>query len=52
MVFAGGRYVEGTWSRDSIEEWFTLTSIDGEIITVPPGRIFIMLYPDTADISW
>ena len=52
MVFANGQYVAGTWERDSIDEWFALTSDDGNIITIPPGRIFIMLYPDTADITW
>ena len=52
MVFANGQYVAGTWERDPIDEWFALTSDDGNIITIPPGRIFIMLYPDTADITW
>ena len=52
LVFADGQYVRGTWERDSINEWFTLTTASGDIITVPPGRIFIMLYPDTADITW
>ena len=52
MVFAGGRYVEGTWSRDSITEWFTLETADGDEIAVPPGRMWIMIYPETAEISW
>ena len=52
MVFAGGRYVEGKWQRDSIDDWFILTTDDGETISVPAGRIFIMLYPDTAEITW
>ena len=37
MVFANGQYVAGTWERDSIDEWFALTSDDGNIITIPPG---------------
>ena len=52
MVFAGGKYVSGTWERDSITEWFTLTTADGQEITVPAGRLWIMVYPDTADILW
>lgn len=52
MVFAGGRYVEGTWARDDLTEWFTLTTEDGDEIVVPPGRMWIMVYPETADITW
>ncbi len=52
MVFAGGQYVEGTWARDDLTEWFTLTTDDGTEIVVPPGRMWIMVYPETADITW
>lgn len=52
LVFAGGSVVEGTWERDAITEWFTITTDDGAVMAVPPGRMWIMLYPDDAEITW
>jgi len=52
LIFAGGQVIEGTWSRDAITDWFVLTGGDGTVMSVPPGRIFIMLYPEHADIIW
>ncbi len=42
-VFAGGRMQQGTWARDSDTEWFTLTAEDGSEMTVPPGRLWLIL---------
>jgi Protein of unknown function (DUF3048) N-terminal domain/Protein of unknown function (DUF3048) C-terminal domain len=42
-VFADGMVSTGTWSRSSDEEWFTLTYDDGEEMTVPPGRLWMIL---------
>lgn len=52
LVFAGGEYAEGTWSRDSIDDTFTLTRPDGSTMTVPPGRLWISIYPDSLEIDW
>ena len=52
LVFAGGEMREGTWSRASIEEPFALTDTDGETITVPPGKPWISVFPDSRTISW
>jgi hypothetical protein len=52
MVFAGGQVVEGTWSRDSAEVPFTLTTADGAPITVPPGREWISIVPDTRQVEF
>lgn len=50
VVFAEGRYVEGRWRRDRASDWFTITDPRGEEITVPPGRPWMMIYPETADL--
>ena len=52
IVFAEGRYVEGRWRRDDAGDWFTITDPGGDEITVPPGRMWMMIYPETADLVW
>jgi hypothetical protein len=44
-VFGDGRFLTGTWSRDSLAEPFTLTGADGEPLAVPPGRSWISVFP-------
>jgi hypothetical protein len=45
-VFADGKVVEGTWERESISEWFTLIDEAGNVIPVPPGKVWISLVPN------
>ena len=52
IVFGEGRYAEGRWHRPSADEWFTITDAGGAEITVPPGRMWIMIYPETSDLVW
>jgi len=49
-VFAEGKMVRGTWQRDEITEWFTLTDDNGETIQVPPGQVWISLVPDSTGL--
>ncbi len=52
LVFAQGLVEEGRWSRNSAGEYFALTNSSGSQITLPPGRTWIMIYPETADLIW
>lgn len=52
LVFSGGEVREGTWSRESIEVPFELTSPDGSMLTVPPGRPWISVFPDSRSVTW
>ena len=52
IVFGQGRYVEGRWNRDSADDWFRITDPAGDPITVPPGRLWIMIYPETSNLVW
>ncbi len=52
VVFADGRYAEGRWRRSDAGEWFTVTDLSGSPIVVPPGRMWIMIYPENSDLIW
>ncbi len=52
VVFSGGEAREGTWSRSSIEEPFELSSADGSVLTVPPGKPWISIFPDSRSVTW
>ncbi len=44
-VFANGQMQQGTWARESETDWFTVTAEDGTDLTVPPGRLWLILVP-------
>jgi hypothetical protein len=45
-VFHGGRYLTGSWAREEITDPFTLTRGSGGILNVPPGRLWVALFPE------
>lgn len=51
-VFHDGRVVEGSWARESASDPFTLTSFEGETLTVPPGRLWVSIFPSDRVVSW
>jgi hypothetical protein len=52
IVFAGGRFIEGTWDREDISDVFLLTDADGEEIAVPPGKPWVSVFPSSRTVSW
>ena len=52
FVFAEGRVIEGTWERSSESDWFVLIDGDGELIRVPPGRVWVSLVPTNNGLSY
>jgi hypothetical protein len=50
-VFADGKYVAGTWEREELTDWFTLTDADGKVITVPAGKIWVSLVPTNSGLT-
>ena len=50
-VFADGEVAQGTWTRESEEEWFTLTNADGNTIYVPPGQSWVSLVSTSVTIT-
>jgi len=51
-VFADGKVVEGTWERETEQDWYTLTDADGNNIAVPPGQVWVSLVPDTGGLTY
>ena len=52
FVFADGKVVQGTWERESETEWFTLTDENGEIMMVPPGKVWVSLVPANRGLTY
>ena len=52
VVFAEGLAQEGRWSRAGNDDWFTLIGSEGGLMTMPAGRTWIMIYPETAELVW
>lgn len=51
FVFAEGKVTEGTWERETEEEWFTLRTESGSIMNVPPGQSWVSLVPANRGLS-
>lgn len=51
-VFSDGKVSEGTWERQSEQEWFTLTDAEGNTMTVPPGRSWLSLVPAGGGLTY
>ena len=51
FVFAEGRVTQGTWERGSELEWFKLEDANGEILVVPPGKVWVSLVPSQGGLT-
>ncbi len=52
FVFADGKVTEGTWERRSEFHWFRLEDATGEVIVVPPGRVWVSLVPSHRGLTY
>ena len=52
ILFHGGRVVEGTWERGSIDDPFQISLTTGATMVIPPGRLFIEVFPSGRPLSW
>ncbi len=52
IVFYDGGVVEGTWERGSIAEFFVLTGADGAAMVLPPGRLWVNIFPSDRSVTW
>lgn len=50
-VFADGSHVQGTWEREELTDWFTLTDPEGNVMTVPPGKVWVSLVPTNSGLT-
>jgi Protein of unknown function (DUF3048) N-terminal domain/Protein of unknown function (DUF3048) C-terminal domain len=51
-VFAGGRMVEGTWSRESSDDLIVFEDDQGDPLPVPPGYIWMSIVPEQNGIEF
>jgi hypothetical protein len=51
-VFADGKVVQGTWERETEQDWFELTDAAGNTIPVPAGQTWISLVPDDDGLTF
>jgi hypothetical protein len=52
LVFADGKVVTGTWSREAESDWFELTDQNGAAIAVPPGKVWVSLVPANRGLTF
>jgi hypothetical protein len=52
LVFHGGEVQEGRWSRGTTDIPFALDAADGRTMQVPPGRMWIAVFPAGRTIGW
>lgn len=45
VVYSNGHRVEGTWTRETADDGYTLTTADGEIIGLAPGQTWVSMTP-------
>lgn len=51
-VFRNGTVLEGSWERENYEDPFTLMTLDGRDLVLPPSRMWIVIFPDDRTITW
>jgi hypothetical protein len=45
VVYSNGHRVEGTWTRETAADGYTLTTADGETIGLAPGQTWVSMTP-------
>jgi hypothetical protein len=51
-LFHEGTVTVGTWTREDLDDPFTLEREDGSPLTVPPGVPWINIFPAGNDVAW
>ena len=52
LVFADGQVVEGGWVRRTAEEPFSLITMEGDPLTLPPGIPWINVFPAEREVRY
>jgi hypothetical protein len=52
QVFSDGHVTTGTWHRQTNDEPFTLRTDSGEDMLVPPGQLWVNIFPRDRSVSW
>ncbi|MGI9610598.1 MAG: DUF3048 domain-containing protein [Acidimicrobiia bacterium] len=52
LLFHDGALLQGSWTRDSYDESFTLALPTGAEMILPPGKLWISIFPTTGRVEW
>ncbi len=52
FVFSNGAVAKGTWSRSSTSKVFDLTDASGAALQVPPGKLWVAIFPNGREVTW
>ena len=52
LVFHSGGVFEATWERETIQDMIRVVDEDGVDVALPPGRVWINIFPSNRDITW
>ena len=52
LVFYGGRVLDAKWERASIEDMIRLVDSDDNDIVLPPGHIWVNVFPNDRAVTW
>ncbi len=52
LVFHSGGVFEATWKRDTVQDMIRVVDDTGENVILPPGRVWINIFPDSRTIAW
>lgn len=51
VYLLGGRFLEGTWKKESVDEPTWFYTADGEKITLTPGQTWVQIVPQDAKVT-
>jgi len=52
LLFFSGRVHQGKWDRETYDDPFTLTLVNGDEMVIPPGKLWISIFPSTSSLDW
>ena len=52
LVFHSGGLFEATWERETVEDMIRVVDDEGNDVILPPGRVWINMYPDHRALIW
>ncbi|MFQ5554843.1 MAG: DUF3048 domain-containing protein [Acidimicrobiia bacterium] len=52
ILFTDGGVVEATWQRSSLADPFELRTNDGARLAVPPGSLWVSVFPTIGTLTW
>jgi hypothetical protein len=52
LVFHSGGVFEATWERETVQDMIRVVDETGNDVILPPGRVWINIFPDSRTVTW